>query len=612
MYYIKQVIIFSEDRNKLKVISSVELTQGLNIIHGASNTGKTLILDCIDFLMGGEGRRLYKRELAIQSVKLVLDVEGKEVSLQRNLHEDISDVTVISYYDGIESDVYTVNNKTKDKDEINSVWLRLMGIDHDVKIIRQITDSLEQRLTIRTFFHFFVINETRISGENSILKSGSQTFTRNVPVPTITSLIYLATERNFISPNGVKKTPSKEITLKRSTAKNIVDGSVSAIKNKDVISIQSDDKRTVVEIQKDIDEILEQISAAENSLQQTTERDQRVSKALIEINNSIAESNVLRNRYDALRSQYESDMRRLTFIAEADLEKGKIPRLDHCPFCNGELPKEKNQTCVEAAIAEADKIELRIKDLQAANEELENEIASLQKRRAVLVQEQQRVQAAIRGELRPQVEALRDQLVDYTAALERAKAREMVKLFTEVLEDQLLRIENEDEYSNDFDVYSKIREILQKPLEELLTDILEKCNYDNYVGSRFDEELCDVVVNGSEKMSQGQGFRAFLNTVMALAIQEMLNDFNLHQPHLLVLDSPILSLKEREEDKGTEIATDTMRGGLFQYLIDHENNRQTIVLENEIPPLDYSTANLIKFTRNKTVGRYGFIEGYTE
>ena len=28
MYYIKQVIIFSEDKNKLKVISSVELTQG--------------------------------------------------------------------------------------------------------------------------------------------------------------------------------------------------------------------------------------------------------------------------------------------------------------------------------------------------------------------------------------------------------------------------------------------------------------------------------------------------------------------------------------------------------------------------------------------------------
>ena len=105
----------------------------------------------------------------------------------------------------------------------------------------------------------------------------------------------------------------------------------------------------------------------------------------------------------------------------------------------------------------------------------------------------------------------------FTAALEKAKAKEMIRYFTEVLNDQLLRINEEDEFSADFDVRGKIREVLQAPLERLLTEILEKCNYDNYVGSRFDEDVCDVVVNGSEKMSQGQGFRAFLNTVMALA-----------------------------------------------------------------------------------------------
>ena len=145
-----------------------------------------------------------------------------------------------------------------------------------------------------------------------------------------------------------------------------------------------------------------------------------------------------------------------------------------------------------------------------------------------------------------------------------------------------------------------------------LTEILEKCKYENYTGSRFDEELCDVVVNGSEKMSQGQGFRAFLNTVMALAVQEVMNEFKLHKTHLLVMDSPILSLKERGEDIGTEITSDSMRGALFQYMIDHEDDRQTIVLENTIPALDYKTANVIRFTRTVGEGRYGLIDGYTE
>ena len=292
--------------------------------------------------------------------------------------------------------------------------------------------------------------------------------------------------------------------------------------------------------------------------------------------------------------------------------RGRIPKLDHCPFCNGELPKEKTQSCLDAAIAEADKIELRIKDLQYADEALTNELLRLQSQKEGLLREQQQVQAAIRGELRPQVEALRDKLVVFTAALEKAKAKEMIRYFTEVLNDQLLRINEEDEFSTDFDVRGKIREVLQSPLERLLTEILEKCNYDNYIGSRFDEDMCDVVVNGSEKLSQGQGFRAFLNTVMALAVQEMLNEFNLHMPHLLVMDSPILSLKEREENVGTEVTSDSMRGGLFQYMIDHEKNRQTIVLENEIPPLDYSSANIVHFTRTPGKGRFGLIEGYRD
>lgn len=613
MYYIKKFVISSQNEDGEKVISPLDLAPGLNIIYGPSNTGKTLILDCVDFMLGGDARRLYKPALRIMAVTMYLDVDGTEVSMYRELDEaKKNDIIVVSKVSGINNGAYTVGAKTKEKDTISSLWLKLMGIDQDVKIIKQIEDALEQTLTVRTFYHFFVINENRISGENSILKSGGQTFTKNIPVPTITSLIYLAKELTYISPAETSKTPTKIIKVKRATARDIVDGSVNALREREASGIQDDDPRTAAEIQTEINEILEQISAAEDSLKQTTDRDQKVTKKLIEISAAVAESTILKNRYDALRTQYESDMRRLTFIAEADLYKGGLPKFDHCPFCNGELPKERTQSCLDAAIAEADKIELRIKDLQYADEALMSELARLQSQKEALVREQQQVQAAVRGELRPQVEELRNKLVVFTAALEKAKAKEMIKYFTEVLNDQLLRINNEDEFSIDFDVREKIREVLQVPLERLLTEILEKCNYDNYVGSRFDEDVCDVVVNGSEKLSQGQGFRAFLNTVMALAVQEMLNEFNLHMPHLLVMDSPILSLKEREENVGTEITSDSMRGGLFQYMIDHEENRQTIVLENEIPPLDYSTANIVHFTKTPGKGRYGLIEGYRD
>lgn len=34
---------------------------------------------------------------------------------------------------------------------------------------------------------------------------------------------------------------------------------------------------------------------------------------------------------------------------------------------------------------------------------------------------------------------------------------------------------------------------------------------------------------------------------------------------------------------------------------------QTIVIENEIPEIDYSNVNLIHFTKNANTGRYGFL-----
>ena len=401
MYYIKKIKIVSLNKEDEKVTSTVDLKPGLNIIYGPSNTGKTNILDCVDFMLGGDARRLYKKELRIVSVSMVIYFKGADLILYRELaDEKKSDIIVSGRAPGIETGTYTVGTKTKEKDSISSLWLKLMGINQEVKIIRTIQDSQPQTLTVRTFYHMFVINESRISGENSILKSGTA-WSNNIPVPTITSLIYLLTERNFLIPGEEKRTPGKIVAVKRSTAKQIVDGSVAAIKERESLGIKGEDTRTAAEIQVEIDALLSEISAAEDSLRLTSEHDEEVSRQIIDISRSIAECTVLKDRYDSLRTQYESDMRRLTFIAEADIHRDKMPTLERCPFCDGELPKDKTPSCLDAAIAEANKIELRINDLRSADEALANEITRLQHKRAILVTEQQRVQSAIRGKLRP-------------------------------------------------------------------------------------------------------------------------------------------------------------------------------------------------------------------
>ena len=144
MYYIKKFIISSRKEDGEKVFSTLDLAPGLNIIYGPSNTGKTLILDCVDFMLGGDARRLYKPALRIMAVTMYLDVDGTEVSMYRELDEaKRNDIIVVSKAPGIDTGTYTVGAKTKEKDTISSLWLKLMGINQEVKIIKQIEDALE-------------------------------------------------------------------------------------------------------------------------------------------------------------------------------------------------------------------------------------------------------------------------------------------------------------------------------------------------------------------------------------------------------------------------------------------------------------------------------------
>lgn len=74
------------------------------------------------------------------------------------------------------------------------------------------------------------------------------------------------------------------------------------------------------------------------------------------------------------------------------------------------------------------------------------------------------------------------------------------------------------------------------------------------------------------------------------------------------MDSPILSLKEKETKKPSE----TMRNTLFENIVDNQKGIQTIVIENEIPEINYKDANIIHFTKEKNNGRYGFLLDVTD
>ena len=598
MFYIKRITLVTG--NGLQ--SYVEFDAGLNIIYGESNTGKSLIVDCIDYMFGASEHR-FEPKLDLKEIRMLLNVDGYSLTMSRKI--DSTDFEVSSLVPGIDSDTYKTG---KSKKSISNVWLHLMGIENEVHIIQTLTGK-SQRLTLRTFNHALLIDEQRVQAVNSILSSGIG-FSKKVSTPVMSALLYFATGNNYLPEEaGKDKATRKE---RKDAVKKFVDRSMSKLAEKKISELQNLSKESPAEIQQKMDRVLNAIGAAEGALEEATNQSRAIADKIIEIDSQIAECRVLSNRNASLQTQYDSDIKRLTFIVEGDIHGEDIPKLDHCPFCNGELPKGKEESCMAAAVAEVSKIEAQIRDLRSVQESIATEMKELISARSVLVEQRRQIDTRIRAELRPQISELRAHLADYTLALNQYKAKELIESFSDVLVSELRVTEEEESVVVNVDIPHKFNEVFEDKLNAILKNLLEECNYQNFTGARFDSDDYDVVVNGHLKKSQGKGFRAFLNTILAIAVQNCLEEYNKYQLGLLVVDSPILSLKEKEDHIGEEHTSETMKTGLFKYLLSHQDNRQTIIIENEIPKLDYSSAHLEEFTKDENRGRYGLITGYRD
>ena len=103
MFYIKKISLLTGTN----VISTLDLELGLNIKYGESNTGKSPIVDCIDYMFGSTEHR-FDAKLQIKQIMMILDVDGKNLTMWREI--DSNDFEVSSSVEYIDSDTYKAGN----------------------------------------------------------------------------------------------------------------------------------------------------------------------------------------------------------------------------------------------------------------------------------------------------------------------------------------------------------------------------------------------------------------------------------------------------------------------------------------------------------------------
>jgi hypothetical protein len=588
-FYIEKIIVTGSG----KTDSIIELSNGVNIIYGPSNTGKTYIVKCIDYMFGSE-REPIDISTGYQYIKIIVRTQCGTITMSRKIGEN--KIEVSSNDNNVPSGKYaTKASRTNYDKTINSVWLSLIGIN-DLHLVISNENYKKQILSWRTFSHMFMLTETKIISEYSAILSGRDTSNTAV----IASLIFLLSGQDFA------ETETKDAKEIKEAKKN----AVKAYINKELFRLSERNQELLAQLKEnpnidiavEIEKIMAEISTNEKRINSSIEENQKILAQLYEKNENLSECNVLLNRYDELTTQYDADLKRLNFIVDGEANLN-ASFSTHCPFCDGEVVVKKNQNYIDAAKSDYKKIKLQAKDLESASKELRSEKLSLEQEIGTLMAKKKSIEELIEKELKPQVFNLKEKLSTYKDAIECQKEIDILKKLSEQKTADMIENDTDEESELKFKVKEHLDYSFINELSNGIKSFLENCNYDNLLSVIFDKADMDIVINGKKKSSNGKGYNAYFNSVVAIVLSRYMESKAKYSPDFLVLDSPILSLKEKETKKPSE----TMRNTLFENIVDNQKGIQTIVIENEIPEINYKDANIIHFTKEKNNGRYGFL-----
>ena len=119
--------------------------------------------------------------------------------------------------------------------------------------------------------------------------------------------------------------------------------------------------------------IINSLQSTETQISTAVDQSRELLSQILRLQNRAAECDLLKSRYAALRTQYVSDVKRLSFIVNGEVEMGRIPKNQVCPFCDGKLPDRDKKSYIDSAQAELDRITLQMDGLAETEKDLEAE-----------------------------------------------------------------------------------------------------------------------------------------------------------------------------------------------------------------------------------------------
>ncbi|MDN0043803.1 AAA family ATPase [Mediterraneibacter glycyrrhizinilyticus] len=580
--------------------SSVDLRPGLNIIQGRSNTGKTCIIKCIDFCFGSKTKP-FDDSFGYDTIDLSIHTGKGNITISRVLGKNQVEVT--TDVPGFDSGTYDLrpSKKKEPLPILSDLLLSSIGIEGEHHIVSN-KDFNKRRLTWRTFLHILLFHVSEIAKETSVIEPEQGT----EKTPFLSSLLFLLSGRDFAESDAKTK---KEIRVARKRAvEEYVNKKIQSAADKKKDLQKNLDAFNGVDVEQAMQDVIDSLQNTETQISEAVDQSRELLSQILRLQSRAAECDLLQTRYASLKTQYVSDIKRLSFIVNGEVEIGHVPQNQICPFCDGKLPARSKKTYIESAQAELDRIMLQMNGLEETENDLNQEKQEIDENLKSLQAKRDSIETMIEKELQPQADALRQSLNGYRAYIQIKQELQVIDDFASSWETDLRELPSEDESHIEYHPKEYFDDTFQERIDTMLKEALTECAYENLTTARFNMKDFDIEVNGHKKADvNGQGYCSFLNSVVAIVFRSYMEKYATYNPGFVILDTPLLGL-----DQGiADTAPESMRTALFNFFINHQNDGQIIILENirHIPKLEYEKAgaNVITFTKGLEPGRYGFL-----
>ncbi|HBT88938.1 AAA family ATPase [Desulfobacter sp.] len=592
-----------------KKMAEMTFSNGVNVICGASDTGKSFLAESIDFMLGGSELRDIPERTSFGEVQLDLDVtSGEKWRFYRassggnfkakNLLDEKAKVEMLKKIHG--------HGKTENVSGFLLDKIGLLG----QRILRSKKNGTTQSLSFRNLARLAIVQEGEIQQTGSPFWSGQYTL-KTAELATIKLLLTGVDDSDVVETTRDGTDKTKQIEL--------IDELLADIKQElaDVGEEEVDLKEQIDSLERTIEQRRETLNNVQSQLDSLLVKRRELFDIRTAIQGRLDEIADLLTRFDLLLEHYAVDIERLTAIQESGAMFAHVESVP-CPLC-GALPEAQQhdaacdgdiEAIVQAATAEIEKIARLKGELQETVADLKSEAIYQEQKLSNKNEEYENVNTQIQKTVAPTVS---EERASFSEIIEkRAEVQKGLDLYNRVakLEERRATLEqNESDEAFSGTIVSGLPDSVAHDFSLRISKLLKTWDFPGDCLVHFDKETTDFIIDGKPRGSRGKGLRAITHAAVTIALLEYCLEHDLPHPGFVVLDSPLLAYFKPEGDEDRQLQGTNLKENFYSYLIDHHRaDSQIVIVENQHPPDSVlGGLRMTVFTGNPNEGREGFL-----